>query len=78
MFKSVVKCIVFASLAFGGASAALALPDGIETFESWHYVDQNTIRACDASARFTFWNVGDDTWVITNVEPKIPGGRHEN
>ena len=81
MFKSFAKCIVFASLAFGSATAiqAQTVPDEIYEYSSWEWLPDFSIRACDPSACFIYTYVGGDTWVITSVEPKpLPGGRHEN
>lgn len=81
MLKIMTKTIFFAAAVFGVATAASAqeLPPGIETFETWSYVGADRIRACDASACFTFWNTGNNFWVIVSVEPRpFPGGRHEN
>lgn len=78
MLKSFARGILIATLALGGVSAATAQevpPD--PTIDNWQFLDQNTVRGCDASACYTYWYVGGDTWVLVNVEPRPRGGGRE-
>ena len=77
MSKIVMKSVVFASLTLAGTSAAFAQqlpsqPGG------WQVISAGVVRGCDASACFTYWNVGGNNWVLISVEPRTPpGGKQE-
>ena len=78
MNKYFSKSLVFASLSLAGTSAALAQELPTEP-GGWEYLGPGLVRGCDASACYTYWDTGDNNWVLINVETRPPpGGRHEN
>ena len=73
MLKSFAKSIAFVSLAVAGLSAASAQITDEDGDGYFSY--------CDAGACYTYWNTGtpeDPNWVLVDVEPRSPGGKHEN
>ncbi len=74
-FTKGITAAIFLTVGLAGASAQSG------PYDNWEGDGATYYRYCDNASCYSYWNTGtpdDPNWVLVSVEPRRPGGQHEN